>query len=315
MRVRRLGAAVPWVITIGGGVGALVAWPGHPVRLGGRWRVAAQSLAPWAALATAPIAVLAMTRRRWRLAATAASVAGVGAVMVRDGAGAATLTDRHPDLRVAHANLLFANEEMAAVAEVLIGLDADVMGFNEYTDEHATTLRASALGDRYPHRLERIAPGASGAALWSRRPLLEVPAPRMVHETCAADVTLVDGRTVRVLTVHTISPIHHFDEWSRDLGVLADPTWRPTTATVMVGDLNAAWTHPELRSVVANGWRTAHRQLGRGMVGSWRVDGRHLAFVRIDHALLSDELEATGVVEVDIPGSDHRGFVVSVAMR
>ena len=36
-------------------------------------------------------------------------------------------------------------------------------------------------------------------------------------------------------------------------------------------------------------------------------------FVRLDHALMTDGLVATGIDDIDIPGSDHRGFVVSVA--
>jgi hypothetical protein len=38
-----------------------------------------------------------------------------------------------------------------------------------------------------------------------------------------------------------------------------------------------------------------------------------LGFVRLDHALTTDNLVATHVEDFDIVGSDHRGFVVTVA--
>jgi endonuclease/exonuclease/phosphatase (EEP) superfamily protein YafD len=83
----------------------------------------------------------------------------------------------------------------------------------------------------------------------------------------------------------------------------------------MVGDYNAAWLHTELRDVLANGWRLAHRLAGRGMVGSWRADPPYRPFVRIDQALVSDDIDVVEVRDFDVPGSDHRGFVVSVAVR
>lgn len=280
-----------------------------------RWRVIALALAPWPLLAAAPLGILAAWKGRRATALAAAAVTGAGALVARDIAGRRQLVARPADLRVAHLNLLYRNERLADVAAALEQVDADVIAFSEYHPDHARELRASPLVDRYPHRIERPAWEAGGAGLWSRRPLAEVPGPPIVHETCAADVAIVGERSIRVATVHIVSPIHHTTQWARDLAVLAEPAWRPRGPSVMVGDYNAAWLHPELRDVLANGWRLAHRVAGRGLRPSWRADPPFVPFVRIDHAMVSDVVDVVDVEDFAIPGSDHRGFVVSVAAR
>jgi endonuclease/exonuclease/phosphatase (EEP) superfamily protein YafD len=66
--------------------------------------------------------------------------------------------------------------------------------------------------------------------------------------------------------------------------------------------------------VLSRGWRDAHEVLGRGWSASWPTDLPGPPLVRIDHALVSGSVVVEGIVDVEIPGSDHRGFVVSVAV-
>jgi hypothetical protein len=37
-------------------------------------------------------------------------------------------------------------------------------------------------------------------------------------------------------------------------------------------------------------------------------------FVRLDHVLMDDGVTALAMHEVDVPGSDHRGFSVTLAL-
>ena len=36
--------------------------------------------------------------------------------------------------------------------------------------------------------------------------------------------------------------------------------------------------------------------------------------MRLDHALIDDSLSVAEVADVDLPGSDHRGFVLTVVV-
>ena len=120
---------------------------------------------------------------------------------------------------------------------------------------------------------------------------------------------------MRIIVIHTRNPMEHFQDWADELGELAG-TAVPDRPAVMLGDFNAGWGHPELRALRAAGWRDAHRSRGRGLTSSWPTDRWWSPpFVRLDHAFVNALLDVAAVVDVDLPGSDHRGLVVSVVRR
>ncbi len=286
-----------------------------------RAAAAIRSLMPWSALSAVPLAVGAALTDRRRLAAAAGAVGAAGVAM----AAPLVVPRRQPPanpaahgatLRITHANLLYINRRVAAVPDVLADLDADVLTFSELTPTHLRRLHASGLHHRYPHRVELPAGFASGTALWSRHPLTAHPDESAGHHTVLADLD-APGGPVQVIVIHTQSPIEHHAEWRRDLEYLA--TFQPTGPAVMTGDFNASWWHPELRRVMrAGGWRDAHQVTGHGLSASWPTEKWHPVFrlhppfVRLDHALVNDNLRVLATSDFHTPGSDHLGLVVTV---
>ncbi|MET0145466.1 MAG: endonuclease/exonuclease/phosphatase family protein [Ilumatobacteraceae bacterium] len=286
-----------------------------------RWRslTMTRSLMPWTALSAIPVAVRAATHGHRRLAVASCAVGVAGAAM----SAPMLVRRRQPDvepaataLTIAHCNLLYINRRVAAVAPALAALDADVLTFSEVTRSHADTMRRSDLAAGYPYRIELPARGGSGTALWSRYPLAEHSATITKHHTVIADVA-APGGVIRVIVVHTQSPIVHHHQWEADLdqlgGLVTDGP------SVMTGDFNASWWHPELRRLMRRGgWRDAHIERGRGLSCSWPTDQWHAMFrwhppfVRLDHALVNAGIAVRGIRNFDIPGSDHRGLTVTV---
>jgi endonuclease/exonuclease/phosphatase (EEP) superfamily protein YafD len=308
--VRRHNDAVAWLAITTIGAITLLPWI-RSVR--GRVATVVRSLTPWAAIPALPLAVFAMKRGRRGLTGAAGAVAAIAAassvplVVRRRQPRPATAVRR---LSILHANLLFDNIRMTDVARVLERLDADVLTFSEYTPHHARIMRAAPVAAAYPHRIEMPAALASGTALWSRHPVTPRDSPATRHHTVVGDVA-GPGGTVCIVVVHAQSPVVHHGQWSDDLTVLA--LVAPGPPAVMTGDFNAAWWHPEFRRVLANGWRDVHHVVGRGLSASWPVDRLVTpAFIRLDHALVSDGLVVERVTDLDIPGSDHRGLLVSV---
>ena len=82
---------------------------------------------------------------------------------------------------------------------------------------------------------------------------------------------------------------------------------------MVVGDFNASFWHPDFRALLDDGFTDAHIAAGKGFSASWPTDRWYPPFVRLDHALTTDSLVSTDVEDFDIAGSDHRGFVVTVA--
>jgi endonuclease/exonuclease/phosphatase (EEP) superfamily protein YafD len=312
----RLHQAAAWAAIAGMGVSALAPWtkPG-----GGKPLAVLRSLVPWSALSALPVAVIAARRQRRALAVAATVVGGAGLAM----AAPMVVPRRQPaadpgaaPLRVTHTNLLFVNRRVAAVAGVLAPLDADVLTFSELTPTHVRRLHASGLAAAYPHQIELPDQRASGAGLWSKWPLTAREHTSTKHHTIVADVH-APGGPVRVIVVHTVSPMHGHDLWAQDLDALATiPVDGPA---LMTGDFNASWWHPELRQLMtAGGWRDAHQIVGRGLSPSWPTDQWnplfriHPPFVRLDHALVNDGLRVLDAGSFDVPGSDHLGVVVTV---
>jgi endonuclease/exonuclease/phosphatase (EEP) superfamily protein YafD len=305
--------ALAWVTTAALAVVAALPW----IRgLRGRIVTIVRSLMPWATIPAVPVALLAARSGRRGAAVAAGAVAATGVVtsvslVVPHRQPRAAVTAR-PALSILHANLLFDNIRMHDVALTLEQVGADVLTFSEYTPHHARLLRASALVSAYPHRIEQAAALASGTALWSRHPVTAGHPPATRHHTVVGDVESPDG-TLRVIVVHTQSPVVHHDQWSDDLAVLA--TVLPERPAVMTGDFNAGWPHPEFRTVLARGWRDVHQVVGRGLSSSWPVDRTVLPpFIRLDHALVNDGVIVERVRDVEIPGSDHRGLLVDVSV-
>lgn len=285
----------------------------------GRTVTVARSLMPWAGLAAAPLAVIAHLGGRRNTAASGMAVATASAAMcrtlIRPDARAAPPVAPSPTLAVAHANLLSVNRRVAEVGERLAVLAADVVTFSEYTPSHATNLKSTALARRFPHRVELAAPRSSGTALWSRYPVTMRPTAATTHETVIADVHAPHG-DVRVVVVHTQSPVAHHGEWLADLERLTQLV--PTPPTIMTGDFNAGWWHPEFRALLGTTWRDAHLAVGRGLSSSWPTARWNILFhwlppfVRLDHALLTPDLAVVDVIDLPIPGSDHLGLLVTV---
>jgi len=275
----------------------------------------AQTLTPYLFLVLVPIVLVALWRRRLILGAVAAAV-GAGIALL----GVPLVLPAEPDraapesagLRIAAANLWYQNGDVADVAGALGELHADVLVLSEYTPAHQVVLHASPLAAEFPHRIDRRAPGGAGIAVWSRRPV-EVGDPIDTHHS-SIDLT-VDGPDgeVRLVAVHMPTPIDDFDAWRRDLRTAADIGRSASEPTLLIGDLNASFWHPDFRDLLDAGFVDANAAAGSGFSTSWPMNRIVPPFVRLDHALTAGGLVPTDVGDFEVPGSDHRGVIVTVA--
>ena len=273
-----------------------------------------QSLTPYLIAALAPIALVAARRGQARLGFTAGLVGLSGVVL----AIPLVFTPSQPPARdlsvgvtVASINLLYTNDVVDRSADAVLAQDADVIVFSEYTAEHQQALTAHPLADDYPFKIDR-----DGLAGRRDRDLEPVPAGRGRPSADGQLQRRRDRRRTRrafaIVGVHPPAPVFDFDSWKRDLELLVDRAQAATTPTLVIGDLNASYWHPVFRDLLDTGFVDAHMAHGRG----FSTHGRRalaLPFVRLDHALTGRRLVSTDVADFDVPGSDHRGFVVTVA--
>ena len=215
-------------------------------------------------------------------------------------------------LEVASVNLLFSNDRITEVAEQMDQLTADVIVFTEYTAQHQEALLASPVAGRYPYRTDRAGPRGEGVAIWSTMPVEVAEHPNT--DSTSIDVTVggPDG-PVRVVAVHLPTPLDDFESWRNDLRAAAAIGRTASESTLLIGDFNASYWHPDFRNVLDAGFADAHTAAGSGFSTSWPTTWPIPPFVRLDHALTTAGLVPTEVDDFAIAGSDHLGLVVTVA--
>jgi endonuclease/exonuclease/phosphatase (EEP) superfamily protein YafD len=82
---------------------------------------------------------------------------------------------------------------------------------------------------------------------------------------------------------------------------------------LLAGDFNATTQHAPFRQLLAAGWQSAHRLVGRPYATTFPSRWVVPPIIGIDHVLLTQRWSATRVIEVAVPGSDHLGVMASLA--
>lgn len=269
------------------------------------------------------VLVYALVGRHWAMAATAAFVALSHLAFCVPAATA----DRAPDwvvdapsFTVLSANVKYSNEQPAAVAEMVAAVDADVVVLNEMTDPQRAVLASSGVLDDYA--VEQYGRGAPfGEMLLTRLPIVDAWVETIGGSRTPAAKVLVDDRPVLVYGVHVHAPKanQHRHLWRRNLDALGATAERVGSPAVFAGDFNSAPWHGPFRDLLGRGLTDTHDALGKGLSRSWAPHWPVLGWIgpimRIDHALFTDGLFPRRVREVEVPGSDHVGFVVEMAVR
>jgi len=267
-----------------------------------------QSSTPWLLGAATPMCLLAIALGHWVFAiacmpAMATFVLLAKAIRVAE----EPFDGSTPEFTVAFGNLLAKNRRPDEVVRAMAETAADVLVLVEFTPQMRDALH-TMFGDRYPHRCEVPLPKPAGIGVWSRLPFERADVLSTVDRpTIDVDLRTSSGR-VRLLAVHTITPTLNSPGWAAEIRALGSVAQGPDP-TVLIGDFNAARWHPTFRRLLAEGWRAAHEVVGRGWSRSWPVAHYPFPlFVRVDHALVRS-VTPVDVVDIDLPGSDHRGFV------
>ncbi|HVM28879.1 MAG TPA: endonuclease/exonuclease/phosphatase family protein [Mycobacteriales bacterium] len=223
--------------------------------------------------------------------------------------------DAAPSLRVVVANLYRLNPRPEQAAEVLRGLDADVLVVPELDARGRAALDAAGLADDLPHTAV-AGDGEETVGLLSRLPLEDVVLRHVGARVLPQATVGVGGVRVRLLAVHPLPPLAGLEPlWRVTLADTARQVDAEGLPVVVAGDLNADRHHAVFRGLLDTGLRDAHGERGRGLARTW--PGR-FPVLHLDHVLVRDgdgaSLAVLDVREVRLPGSDHRTVVADLAV-
>jgi endonuclease/exonuclease/phosphatase (EEP) superfamily protein YafD len=86
-------------------------------------------------------------------------------------------------------------------------------------------------------------------------------------------------------------------------------------ALVVAGDFNATRHHPSFRRFLSDGMADAHEERGRGWAATWPQNRRPLPpLMRLDHVLVSPDVEVRSIREGLGQGSDHRPIIADLVL-
>ena len=310
----RVGWITAWVVVAVLGWVTLSRWWGFTIPA--RVTVLLQALVPLVYLPVYAIGVIAFVRRRWALGAACVLLALVHIAAVYPALGhrdPPAWAASAPRLTALEANVYDQNAQPQQAAAKIMGSGADVLVLVEMDSSLLNALRLAGIDQAYPYSTLGSTRYRANV-IWSKQPLQDVHAAARLNDVPWATVEL-GGRSLLLLAVHVDNAIRGRDEWSRqlhDLGAHAASTDGPVA---LVGDFNATRWNPPFGDLLGQGLHDAHEAVGQGLSRSWPNLGRlAVPVMRLDHALVNDRVAVLSVHDVDIPGSDHVGFVTELAI-
>jgi endonuclease/exonuclease/phosphatase (EEP) superfamily protein YafD len=279
--------------------------------------VAFRPVAAAGLLALAALTVL-IRRRWWPVALVLGVVAGValGAVLPRAVAG--PLPPAGPELTVLSFNVSQGRADVEALAAEIRRSTPDLVVLPEAGQRFAGRL-APLLGDLgYRSSVTTAAdePDGSGIVVLTSARLGTVSTTPLDLGNKFRWMRLTGGGLgqVQVVAMHTAAPVPGMDAaWGNDLGMLGQWCAGGHAARILVGDVNATLDHAQLRAAVA-GCTDAAADRGQGLVATWPTKWPRWFGVQIDHVFTGGGLRPASVQVLDLPGSDHRALLTSIAL-
>ena len=223
-------------------------------------------------------------------------------------------------ITILHANVLYLNTEHEQVIAAMLARDADIITICELNDPwHHVIDTHQDFTRTYPSRITAPAERADGIAVYSKFPIARHEiVPAITKNAIVAEIVLPAAATptLTIITGHPMPPVNRTKtrDWRPSFIALRDLYLRQVqekSAAVVIGDFNATHWHPsfkilsrELRYVKPRSFRS----------NTWRPRPRWPHIARLDHALISHNLDPVSLETITIPGSDHRGLVLEVAL-
>jgi len=273
------------------------------------------------------ILVALMLARLWREALVMsmfAVVLGIGVVPYLIASPEAP-ADGEVAASVLQYNILFYNNDVDAIAEVVLDADADVVGLHELTVAQWELLQVD-LGEAYPYQL--ALPGGEGSgyisrgggkALLSKSPLTNVPVDFDLELEGTfipplAATTEIDGQEVLAVALHP-SPSRtgakRIFERQAKLVAVREVIERYDGPAIIIADLNIAPTSPKYhRFLDSVGWEDPRQRVG--IEGTYTLWGLPTMGLAIDHVFVSPEFKVFDYEVGPSGGSDHRSLVATI---
>lgn len=229
---------------------------------------------------------------------------------------------QHLTIRVLSSNLRYGQADPGFFVE-LAKSSADVITVSELTAEAVERFDRAGLRRAFPYSSLLPRPRADGIGLWSRYPITVVANSEHGNNSATVRLTIPGIQHDPILSsVHLMSPIagdeNTFADWDRKITAArsefaAYAEAAGPAAVIIAGDFNSTVDMRQFRDLLDVGYQEAVRQTGAGFGPTYSPHPRIPPLITIDHVLTRNST-ATSIHTVDVPGSDHRALLATVAV-
>ena len=216
-------------------------------------------------------------------------------------------------IRIFFANVLAVNKQVDAMLEEIAEADPDIIVFVEFSYPWQRATGRAEFVKKYPYSCKSEGYGRDVNGVFSRFPLKHhKKIDAQLPCTIAVDVE-INGQTLHLLGLHVPRPTFpsakpYFEFWRSCQEVISEFP-RPL---VVIGDFNATQFSAAYEQLTEGDLRDAHVECGRGSAVTWPNGMCKIPPIRIDHALLSDQVQCLAIVEGRGDGSDHRPLILDI---
>jgi len=216
-------------------------------------------------------------------------------------------------LRILHSNVLRSNRRYSEVISLVKAEQPDIAVFVEVNTSWAKEL--SVLSEIFPYSSTQQESEAFGSAIYSKLPLenSSVKAFSNQRKSLSADVKF-QGKIISLILAHPTVPIRQesFINRNKQLAAIGEYAAQVKNPLIVVGDFNTTMWSPFYKNMVKTG-NLRNARSGFGILPTWPTF-LPLAYIPIDHFLVSKEIGVLKIRTGPNVGSDHLPLITDLVI-
>ena len=218
--------------------------------------------------------------------------------------------------RLLTSNVLTSNSQHESLVKLIDDVQPDFIVVMEVNDRWSSELEKK-LSEQYPHREIHPREHNFGIGIMSKIPWKEVTPHGLGEDELPWLQTKfqLDGKLVELTGVHPIPPMGSPNAEARNdqmMNVCSNVD--QDAGRIITGDFNMTPWSPWFKEIMSAS-QTFDASTGFGLTPTWEVFPTLIGGLKIDHALISDDLEVHDFQVGPNIGSDHRPIIVDFSVK
>jgi endonuclease/exonuclease/phosphatase (EEP) superfamily protein YafD len=217
------------------------------------------------------------------------------------------------NLRILHSNVLRSNRRYSEVISLVKAEQPDIAVFVEVNTSWAKEL--SVLSEMFPYYSQQQESENFGSAIYSKLPLenVSVKAFSQGRKSLLADVKF-QGKIISMILAHPTVPIKQqsFIDRNKQLAAIGEYAAQVKNPLIVVGDFNTTMWSPFYTNMVKTA-KVRNARSGFGILPTWPTF-LPLAYIPIDHFLVSKEIGVLKIRTGRNVGSDHLPLITDLVL-